>query len=99
MTTSNSAGKNIDLRENKYATMRRTLTAEDAGYLDGKTPFFRLRPKGAAPIEVTCTVVDDRSFSFTFDCAAIPNNTPYECGWVDTEDFIEVIHYGVVVLV
>lgn len=100
---SDSAGANIDLRENKNATLWRRFTADELPdeltALDGYVPFFRLEPRGVEPIAVLDITVINNTIEFEFDTTGLPAKCPYVFGWVDPTGKTEVLMYGFVVLV
>ena len=94
-----SSGANVDLKENRGATIWRRLTANDLTDLTGYTVFARLMPRGADPIEITDVLVSTNVIEFQFDTTTVPNRCAYEVGWIDPLGKTEVLIYGQVLLV
>lgn len=93
-----SSGAYIDLKENRGATLWRGVVANDIPDLAGYTCFVRLKPRNEPVIDIVPTVVLN-DIQFSFDTLDLPNKCAYEVGWTDPTGKIEVIMYGLVILV
>ena len=79
--------------------MWRRFSADELTDLVGYTPFFRLLPRGADPIEIGGLIVSGKTIEFQFDTTNVPNRCDYVFGWTDPTSKIEVLMYGKVLLV
>ena len=101
---SDSSGAKVDLKENKNATLWRRFSnfegiPDAPGAFDGYVMFFRLLPRGADPVEVTNITVVNNTVEVEFDTTDVPNRCDYVFGWTDPSGKIEVIQYGMVLIV
>lgn len=106
---SHSEGTYVVLKENRGATLWRRVENTSIGQPDQPTsweitPFFILDPRGATPVDVTCTlqaepVVDGlpAHFEFSLTVPTDGRRLEYQCGWVDTAGNREVSFYGEIV--